>query len=129
MGEPRQIYQTQILDHYKHPRNKGTLDDATCRATERNTLCGDQISLYLRIGADGCVEEARFDGQGCAISVASASILTTMLQGRTLREAAALDEAALLSTVGVSPSSGRKECALLSLLALRSALRASPEAG
>src|SRR5689334_8318897 len=101
MADPRQLYQDQILDHYKHPRNKGILDPATHAATETNPLCGDKISLQLRVDGRGRVEAARFDGQGCAISLASASMLTTILEGKDLRQAGALEDAALLETVGV----------------------------
>lgn len=128
MGELRRVYQAQVLDHYKHPRNKGPLDDATFRATERNTLCGDQVTLYVRTDGHDRIEAAHFDGQGCAISLASASILTTMLEGKTLADASALKDAAVLDATGVPPDSARKECALLPILALRSALGASPKA-
>lgn len=122
MADPRELYQDQILDHYKHPRNKGKLEPATHSATDTNPLCGDKISLQLRVDSHGRVDAARFDGQGCAISLASASILTTILEGKDLREAVALEDAALLETVGVPLSAVRKECALLSLHVLRAAL-------
>ena len=122
MAGAGQLYQDQILDHYKHPRNRGTLDPSTHQATEVNPLCGDKISLRVRLGAGGRIEAARFDGQGCAISIASASMLTTLLEGKDVRDAKSLDEATLLRVVGVPLSAVRKACALLSLQALRAAL-------
>src|SRR5437762_12998560 len=75
------LYQEQILDHYKHPRNKGPLPGATLNAKDSNPLCGDEVILHLNVDGSHRISEVRFEGQGCAISQASASILTTMLQG------------------------------------------------
>ena len=82
-------YQAQILDHYKHPHNRGTLDPATHAARESNPLCGDEISLTLRVDGSDRIEEVRFDGEGCAISMASASLLADGVKGKTLAEAGA----------------------------------------
>ena len=115
-------YQAQILDHYKHPHNRGTLDPATHAARESNPLCGDEISLTLRVDGSDRIEDVRFDGEGCAISMASASLLTDGLKGKTLTEARALDRDAVLKGLGVPLSSVREQCALLALRALQAAL-------
>lgn len=115
-------YQAQILDHYKRPHNRGTLDPATHRSHESNPLCGDEIVLTLRADGEDRIEDVRFDGEGCAISMASASILTDSLKGRTLADAATIDRAAVLKSVGVPLSSVREQCALLPLRALQAAL-------
>jgi nitrogen fixation NifU-like protein len=87
MDELRELYQEVILDHGKHPRNFRALDDATCCAHGRNPLCGDQLTVYLKLGADGLVEDATFEGKGCAISVASASLMTELIRGKTEAQA------------------------------------------
>ena len=115
-------YQAQILDHYKHPHNRGTLDPATHRARVANPLCGDEIYLTMRVGESDLIEDVRFDGEGCAISMASASLLTDHLKGKSLSEAAAMDRAAVLESLGVPLSSVREQCALLALKALQAAV-------
>jgi len=86
MSELRDLYQEVILDHNKHPRNFGTLGDATRTAEGYNPLCGDRLTLYLKLDGDR-ITDVRFSGQGCAISKASASLMTDSLKGRTLAEA------------------------------------------
>ena len=84
--DTRELYQEVILDHNKNPRNFGKLEHYTNKAIGHNQLCGDQISLYLII-KDNIIQEVKFDGQGCAISKASASIMTTILKGKSIEEA------------------------------------------
>lgn len=85
------LYQEVILDHYRSPRNKGDLPDATHTVTMNNPMCGDVVELHLRV-ADHRIEEATFEGKGCSISQAAASMMTGELEGRTVPEALALDE-------------------------------------
>lgn len=85
------LYQEVILDHYRRPRNRGALEDATHAITMNNPLCGDVIELMLRV-EEGRIEEARFAGKGCSISQASASMMTGRIGGRTVEEARALSE-------------------------------------
>lgn len=87
----RELYQEVILDHSKKPRNCRKMTAANCRAEGRNPLCGDQVNVYLRV-ENGVIADASFEGQGCAISQASASLLTSTLKGRTTAEADALFE-------------------------------------
>jgi len=87
MDELRALYQEVIFDHNKSPRNFGKLDDADRAADGHNPLCGDQLTVYLDMDADGeTIADVRFEGQGCAISTASASIMTTLLKGRSIQD-------------------------------------------
>lgn len=86
MDDMEQLYQEIILDHYKHPRNKTELSEQDIRADEENPLCGDRIRLAVEIERE-VIQGIRFDGKGCAISQASASIMTEQLQGKSVAEA------------------------------------------
>jgi nitrogen fixation protein NifU and related proteins len=83
----RELYQEVILDHSRHPRNFGTLEGATNTAKGHNPLCGDRVTVYLVVDKDDRISEIKFEGKGCAISQASASMMTDMLVGRTTAEA------------------------------------------
>jgi nitrogen fixation NifU-like protein len=83
----RELYQEVILDHSRHPRHFGVLENATHKAQGFNPLCGDKVNVTLVLGADGRVTDIKFTGKGCAISQASASLMTEMLAGRTLEDA------------------------------------------
>ncbi|MDQ1265143.1 MAG: nitrogen fixation protein NifU [Bacteroidota bacterium] len=86
MNEIDELYQQVILDHNKNPRNFGALENATHHAEGHNPLCGDHIDLFLDIDGDK-INQVKFEGSGCAISKASASIMTTLLKGKTIEEA------------------------------------------
>jgi nitrogen fixation NifU-like protein len=88
----KELYQEVILDHSRHPRHYGALDDASHKAEGYNPLCGDRVTVYLKLGEDGRVADIRFEGKGCAISQASASMMTDMLKGRTQEDAEKLME-------------------------------------
>ena len=90
-GDLRELYQEIILDHSRKPRNAGKVEDATGEAQGNNPLCGDRITVYVKV-TDGVIEDAKFDARGCAISVASASMMTELLKGKTVAEAKALFE-------------------------------------
>lgn len=81
------FYRENILDHYRHPRNVGTLENATHSHEDNNPLCGDVVRLDLHLNAEDVIDEVAFSGRGCAISQASASMLTEMVKGKTLTEA------------------------------------------
>lgn len=85
----RELYQDVILDHSKRPRNRGRLAEPTGEAEGHNPLCGDQVAVTL-IARDGVVDDIAFEGQGCAISTASASMMTELVKGKPVREAEAL---------------------------------------
>jgi nitrogen fixation NifU-like protein len=86
MEDLRELYQTVILDHNKAPRNFGPLEGANCEADGHNPICGDKLTVYLRLDEAGRIEDVRFQGQGCAISTASASLMTEYVKGKTLPE-------------------------------------------
>jgi nitrogen fixation NifU-like protein len=88
----RELYQEVILDHSRHPRHFGSLEHATHKAEGYNPLCGDRVTVMLALDTDGRVADIKFEGKGCAISQASASMMTEMLAGRTLPEAQKLRE-------------------------------------
>jgi nitrogen fixation NifU-like protein len=90
MSELRELYQSVILDHNKKPRNLGLVDCANRSADGHNPLCGDVIHLTARVDEGGLVEDLRFEGQGCAISTASASLMTQAVKGRSVDEARTL---------------------------------------
>lgn len=92
MSELRDLYQELIIDHSKKPRNFRVIDDATRKADGFNPLCGDKLRLYLKIDGDGIIQDAAFKGAGCAISTASASIMTSMLKNQTVDQARTLFE-------------------------------------
>ena len=112
------LYREVILDHYQNPRNYGTLEPADISYEEDNPVCGDHIRLDLRL-KDGRVDEVRFSGHGCAISQASASMLTEAIQGKTLEELKAFSKDDVLDLLGIPLGPVRMKCALLSLKVLK----------
>lgn len=138
------LYQQLILEHYRNPRNKAELDEKTVEIHMANPVCGDEIRLQLRIEGDE-IAEAKFIGQGCSISQAAISMMTTRLQGAKVDDATALarrftemmhgDESAakdrmlgdLRALQGVSKFPVRIKCALLGFDALQEALKAESE--
>jgi nitrogen fixation NifU-like protein len=113
-------YEEVILDHWRNPRNKGRLESPDVVAVEANPVCGDVVRLELAL-KDGRVEDVRFDGQGCAISQASASLLTEMIKGRPVDEVQGMRDEELLAALG-GVIKTRLSCALLPLRALRKGL-------
>ncbi len=111
------IYRQYILEHYRDPRNHGHLDHPDIHAADTNPLCGDRIELDLQV-VDGRVTDVRFNGRGCAISQAAASMLTERIEGATLEELRALRPADILEMLGVEIGPARQRCALLSLRVL-----------
>ena len=91
MDELKELYQETILDHNKSPRNFGVMDNASHHAEGFNPLCGDHYDVYMNI-VEGNIEDISFEGSGCAISKSSASIMTTLLQGKTIEEAKTMFE-------------------------------------
>jgi nitrogen fixation NifU-like protein len=115
------FYKEYILDHYRNPRNFGHLDHPTTVAEDLNPLCGDKIQMELLVGSDGKIEDVRFSGKGCAISQASASMLTESIKGKTLEEVAQLSHDVVLENVGIGISPTRMKCAMLGLKVAKSA--------
>jgi nitrogen fixation protein NifU and related proteins len=114
------MYRDYILDHYKNPRNSGELPGATNTYQDSNPLCGDEISMSLLIDGD-VVKDVRFKGRGCAISQASASILTEEIKGKKLDEVRAIDRQHVLENLGIPISPARIKCAMLGLKTLKGA--------
>jgi nitrogen fixation NifU-like protein len=141
MNELRDLYQETIFDHYKRPRNFHALNDANHRAEGFNPLCGDQMTLFLRV-EDGVIRDAAFEGTGCAISMASASLMTEHIKGKPVSEveklfgrfhdmvtdAHAVEGMGKLEALsGVHEFPARIKCATLAWHALRAALQDKTE--
>ena len=115
------LYRDYILEHYKHPRNFGELPAPDRSAHEVNPLCGDELGVQIAV-ADGRIADLRFQGHGCAISQAAASIASEELIGMDVEQAGALRASWMLELLGIPVSATRRKCALLSLKAVRHAL-------
>jgi nitrogen fixation NifU-like protein len=142
MSDLNDLYQEVILDHNRRPRNFHALADASHSAEGYNPLCGDRLTLYLKVTGDR-IEDVSFEGAGCAISKASASMMTDALKGRTLEEANALfaraprmvttppeqaveDMGKLSALAGVREFPGRVKCASLAWHTLKAAMNSEP---
>jgi nitrogen fixation NifU-like protein len=124
MSELRELYQEVILDHHKKPRNHRPLADASAKVEGYNPLCGDRVTVYVKV-EDGIVKDISFQGSGCAISTASASMMTESLKGKTLAEAEALFKSFHQLVTG-SPDHGTREAPGLGKLAVFSGVREFP---
>lgn len=116
-----QLYQQELLDHYRHPRNYGLLPDAQVSTQTFNPSCGDQVSLQISL-EKGHLQAIRFQGKGCVISQAAASLLTELSLQKSIETLEALHKDDMLALVGISLGPTRLRCALLSLEALHEAL-------
>jgi nitrogen fixation protein NifU and related proteins len=115
------LYRDYILEHYRRPHNFGVIDDPSASHEGANPLCGDRITMMLGV-RDGVVERVGFTGRGCAISQASASLLTDEIKGKPLADVAALRGDDVLELLGIDISPARLKCAMLSLDTLQQAL-------
>jgi nitrogen fixation NifU-like protein len=113
-----QMYREYILDHYKNPRNFGRLENADISHEENNPLCGDVVGMDIKT-RDGVIDDVRFHGRGCAISQASASLLTERLKGMSLEDAREIGKQDVLEELGIEISPARLKCALLALKVLK----------
>jgi nitrogen fixation NifU-like protein len=113
-----------VLEHFRHPRNRGPLDEATTSAEGANPLCGDRVRVQLRI-VNGTVDDARFTADACAICIASASVLTDHVRGMRVDDAARVDARWIHRSLEGEPPAGRAKCATLPLDTLRRALDAA----
>mgnify|MGYP001810734248 CR=1 FL=1 len=132
------MYQEALLAHHRAPHNKRELADATARASYKNPVCGDEITVMLQV-TDGVISDAAFSGRGCSIATASASMMTEVLRGRSTSDAQMLGDSvermlggarvdlpdALTPLRGVAPFAGRHGCARMPWQALRDALAAT----
>ena len=115
------LYREQILDHYGHPRNEGTLEDPDISYERDNPICGDVVRLDIKL-QDGKVSQARFMGQGCVISMASASMFTEEIQGKSIAELKAMDDEDIFKMLGVDLGPSRANCGVLPLRVLQEGL-------
>ena len=116
------LYSDILLDHFRHPRNYGSLDAPDISNEQFNPLCGDRIRIELKL-EQSIVNEARFKGDGCAISTAAASLLTELIRGKDITQLDHFPDALLISALESDIQPARLQCALLPLLALREGLR------
>ncbi len=116
------IYSEIILDYYRHPKNKGKLEHPQIQAKDTNPLCGDIIEFQMELDGDSKVKDVKFNGTGCAISQASASMLTELVKGKSLDEVRKIAKEDILSLIGGQLSAVRLKCALLSLKVMKTGL-------
>jgi nitrogen fixation NifU-like protein len=117
------LYRDEILEHYRQPHNFGTLDAPDATYEGNNPLCGDRITMMLSVDDAGNVSDVAFSGRGCAISQASASLLTDEIKGRSVAEVETMKNQDILDLLGIEISPARLKCALLSLDTVQHALQ------
>jgi nitrogen fixation NifU-like protein len=122
------FYKENILDHYRNPRNAGVLETPTHSHEEHNPFCGDVLRIDLHVNDQNIIDQVAFKGKGCAISQASASMLTEMLKNKTVEEAKAINKEDILEALGIEIGPVRMKCALLSLKVLKGGLYGLDEA-
>ena len=115
------MYQEELLEHYKSPRNSGKIENPSVEFHDTNPLCGDEVTVTAKI-KNNIVKNLKFESRGCAISVASAFKLSEQIKGKTVNEVLKLDNQFVLDLVGVPISAMRLKCALLSLKAIQKAI-------
>jgi nitrogen fixation NifU-like protein len=122
------LYRELIIDRYKNPHFRGSLDPHDISFEDDNPLCGDHIRIDLRINGDNRVSEVAFDGHGCAISQASADLLAESIIGKTLEEVKKINKQDILDLLGIELGPVRLKCALLSLKVLKAGVYGLGEA-
>ncbi len=116
-----QLYREYILEHYKRPHNWGELEHHDLEARDLNPLCGDELQVQLAVDEAGNISEIAFSGHGCAISQASASMVSDEVKGMKVSDLLSLDRSFVLDLLGIDISAQRMKCAMLSLKVLKSA--------
>jgi len=122
------LYRELIIDRYKSPQYRGRLDPHDISFEDENPLCGDHIRIELKVGENGEVEDAVFDGHGCAISQASADLLMESIIGKPIEEVKSLSKGDILDLLGIELGPVRLKCALLSLKVLKAGIYGLGEA-
>ncbi|MBI4898264.1 MAG: SUF system NifU family Fe-S cluster assembly protein [Actinobacteria bacterium] len=117
-----ELYRDYILEHYKEPHHFGELDAPDMQAHDVNPLCGDELGLHLKVDENGVITDVAFQGKGCAISQAAASIASDELIGMKIEDAKKLDADWMVDLLGIDVSATRRKCALLNLKVLRGAV-------
>lgn len=121
MAMDREAYVEDILDHYQNPRNRRKLDPVDSKAEGGNPGCGDIVTMYMNVGEDGRISDVAFEGKGCTISQAGASMLTEMAVGKTPQEVQDMDYEAFIDQMGREVVISRARCATLGLGTLKAA--------
>lgn len=116
------MYRENIIDHYKHPHNHGTIGNADIKQTENNPLCGDAVTISLKLN-DGRVKDIKFEGRGCAISQAATSMLTDEIKGKTLEEIKKIGREDVVNMLGIEIGLVRTKCAILGLVAIKEGIK------
>jgi nitrogen fixation NifU-like protein len=116
-----ELFRENILDHYRHPRNRGTLESPDISYEDANPLCGDRIRVDVNV-RDGRIADVRFSGIGCSISQAAASMLCEAIEGKTLEEVKRLGRQDVLDMIGIELGPVRLKCALLALKTLKAGI-------
>ncbi len=116
------LYRDEILDHYRHPQNYGHLKEPTHQAKQANASCGDEIALELKLSS-GRVNQVGFTAQGCAISLAAASLISEHIKGKTVEQIARMRLDDVINLMGGELNPGRHKCALLPLQAIKTAIK------
>ena len=127
MPDEEELYQEHILDHYEDPFHCGRLPSASHSHEEHNPLCGDVVRIELRLNGDGRIEDAYFNGEGCVISQASASLLLEEMVGKSIEDVKAFSAEDMLQLYGPRLTPNRQKCCLLSWRTLQSALHSPIE--
>lgn len=122
------LYREQILDHFKNPRQKGKIMSSDLMFEDENPLCGDFLHIDLSVDEKDIITDARFDGQGCAISMASADLLMEAIIGKSVEEVKQISKQDILDLLGIELSPVRLKCALLSLKVTKAAVYKLKEA-
>jgi nitrogen fixation NifU-like protein len=117
-----ELYRDYILEHYKEPHHFGELDAPDMQAHDVNPLCGDELGIQLKVDENGVITDVAFQGKGCAISQAAASIASDELVGMSIEEVKKLDADWMVDLLGIDVSATRRKCALLNLKVLRGAV-------
>ena len=115
------MYRENILDHYKNPHNHGTIENAEIKFTENNPLCGDVITVNLKLN-DHKVEDVKFSGRGCAISLSATSMLTDEIKGKTLEQINNIKREDVVKLLGIDVGPVRTKCAVLGLVAIKNGI-------
>ena len=117
------MYQANILDHYKNPHNKGAVARPDIKHVGNNPLCGDELEITMKLQGEK-IKDVKFKGKGCAISQAVASMLTDSIKGRPIEEVAALEGGDVIKLLGIPISATRMRCAMLALVTIKDGIGA-----
>jgi nitrogen fixation NifU-like protein len=116
------MYQERIMEHYENPYHRGTLEAPTLECHNHNPLCGDEVRIQARVDDQGRVAEAYFEGEGCVISLAAASLLMEAVEGKSLAAVKGMSRQEMLDLLGIRLTTMRVKCAMLPLRTLEKAI-------